>query len=136
VYFLLLEGSAHLAGQFVEKLSHGAVIEIAGVLRQNLAGEDGDRLAMTCGTTFRIGVDDFAAGEHTGQKRLATRRASGHPAMRRPHSLFQIIDAPGRPIAGSEPQRDLEFAPRPLRSRKEAKGLHYRPLFRDRSGQD
>jgi hypothetical protein len=61
VYFLLFEGVAHLAGQFVEKLSHGAVIKIAGVVRQNLAGEDGDRFAMACGT-FGIGIDNFAAG--------------------------------------------------------------------------
>jgi hypothetical protein len=33
MYFLLLEGAAHLAGQFVEKRSHGAIVEIAGVLR-------------------------------------------------------------------------------------------------------
>ena len=51
MYFLLLEGPAHLAGQFVEKLSHGAVVKIAGVLRKNLAGKDGDRLAVTCGST-------------------------------------------------------------------------------------
>jgi hypothetical protein len=33
MYFLLFEGPAHLAGQFVEKLSYGAVVKIAGVLR-------------------------------------------------------------------------------------------------------
>jgi hypothetical protein len=34
VYFLLFEGPAHLAGQFVEKLAHGAVVKIAGVFRR------------------------------------------------------------------------------------------------------
>jgi len=33
MYFLLFEDPAHLAGQFVEKLSDGAVVKIAGVLR-------------------------------------------------------------------------------------------------------
>ena len=121
MYFLLFERPAHLAGQFVEKRAHGAVVKIAGVLRKNLASEDGDRLAVACGPTFGIGIDNFAAGEHTGQKRLASRRPFRHPAVRRPYGLFQIVDAPGRPIAGSEPERDLEFAPRPFRCREEAK---------------
>ena len=129
MYFLLFERPPHLAGQFVEKLAHGAVVKIAGVLRKNLASEDGDRLAMAGGRTFGIGIDDFAAGEHTGQKRLASRRPFRHPAVRRPYGLFQIVDAPRRPIAGSQPKRDLEFAPRPLRSGQEAKGFHNRPLF-------
>jgi len=119
VNFLLLESPAHLAGQFVEEISHGAVIEIAGVLRKNLAGEYGDRLAMTCGPAFGIGVEDFSAGEHTGQKRLASRGALRHPAVRCPYGLFQVVDTPRRPIAGSEPERDLEFAPRPFRCRKD-----------------
>jgi len=46
VYFLLFERPAHLAGQFVEKLAHPAVVKITSVLRKNLAGEDGDPLAM------------------------------------------------------------------------------------------
>src|SRR3982074_1214142 len=91
---------------------------------------------MAGGPTIGIGIDDFAAGEHTGQKRLASRRPFRHPAVRHPYGLFQIVDAPRRPIAGSEPKRDLEFAPRPLRSREEAKGFHHRPLLRYRSGQD
>src|SRR5882672_262033 len=136
MYFLLFERPAHLVGQLVEKLAHGAVVKITGVLRKNLASEDGDRLAMAGGPTFGIGIDNFAPGEHTGQKRLASRRPFRHPAVRRPYGLFQIVDAPRRPIAGSEPKRDLEFAPRPLRSREEAKGFHHRPLFRDLSGQD
>ena len=74
MYFLLFERPAHLASQFVEKLAHSAVVKIAGVLRKNLASEDGDRLAMACGPTFGIGIDNFAAGEHTGQKRLTSRR--------------------------------------------------------------
>jgi hypothetical protein len=57
VYFLLFERPAHLASQFVEKLAHGAVIKIASVLRKNLAGEDGDPLAMACGPIFGAGLD-------------------------------------------------------------------------------
>ena len=53
VYFLLFERPAHLASQFVEKLAHGAAIQIASVLRKNLAGEDGDPLAMACGPMDR-----------------------------------------------------------------------------------
>jgi hypothetical protein len=68
MYFLLFEGPAHLTGQFVEKLSHGAVVKIAGILRKNLAGEDSDRLAVTCGPTSGIGVDDFAAGKMPDRK--------------------------------------------------------------------
>jgi hypothetical protein len=88
VNFLLLEGPAHLAGQFVEEISHGAVVEVTGVLRQDLAGEDRDRLAMTSRPAFGIGVEDFAAGEHAGQKRLAAPRTFRHPAVRRAHGLF------------------------------------------------
>jgi len=45
---------------------------------------------MACGSAFGIGIDDFAAGEHTGQKRLTSRRTFRHSAMRRPYRLFQI----------------------------------------------
>jgi hypothetical protein len=128
-------GPAHLAAQFVEKLAHGAVIKIAGILRENLTSEDGDRFAMACGPTFGIGIDDFTTGEHTGHERLASFRPLRHPAVRRPYGLFQIVGAPDRPITGSEPERDTEFAPRPLRSWEKAKGFHHRPLVRDRSGQ-
>ena len=48
------------------ELAHGAVDQVAGVLRQNLAGEDSDRLAMAGVSAAGIGVDDFAAGEHPG----------------------------------------------------------------------
>src|SRR5438552_934609 len=88
--------------------------QVASVLRKNLAGEDGDPLAMACGPIFGIGIDNFATGEHTGQKRLPSRCPFRHPAVRRPYGLFQIVGAPRRPIAGPEPKRDLRpFFPPP-----------------------
>jgi hypothetical protein len=70
-------------------------------LRQNLAGEDSDRLAMIGVSAARIGVDDFAAGEHLGREGVAARRALRHPAMSCPNGLLEIIDAPGGPVARS-----------------------------------
>jgi hypothetical protein len=61
VYFLLFEHPAHLTGQFFQKLAHSTVIEITGVLRKNLAGENGDRFAMARRPTFGIGINDFTA---------------------------------------------------------------------------
>ena len=66
MYFLLFEGPAHLSSQFIERLPDGAIIKIAGVLRENLTGEIGNRLAMACGLTSGIGIDDLAAGKHPG----------------------------------------------------------------------
>jgi hypothetical protein len=51
MHLVLFEGLAHLCSQFIEKLPDGAIIKIAGVLRENLACEDGNRLAMACGFT-------------------------------------------------------------------------------------
>lgn len=68
MYLLLLEVPAHFCSQFVEKLPDGAVIKVAGILRENLSGKNGDRLTMTGGVTSGIGIEDFAAGEHPGQK--------------------------------------------------------------------
>src|SRR5438874_2814851 len=67
--------------------------QVASVVRKNLAGEDGDPLAMACGPIFGIGIDNFATGEHTGQKRLPSRCPFRHPAVRRPYGLFQIVAA-------------------------------------------
>ena len=36
MHLLLFEGAAHLSSQFIEKLPDGAIIKIAGVLRENL----------------------------------------------------------------------------------------------------
>jgi len=66
VHLLLFEGLAHLFRQLVEQLSYGAVVEVASLLRKNLAREDSDRLAMAGVSTPWVGVDDFAAGEHAG----------------------------------------------------------------------
>ena len=63
---ICIEGPAHLSSQFIEKLADRAIIKIAGVLRENLACENGNRLAMACGRTSGIGIDDFASGKHPG----------------------------------------------------------------------
>src|ERR1700680_4734889 len=44
MHLLLFEGAAHLSSQFIEKLPDGAIIKIAGVLRENLTCENGNRL--------------------------------------------------------------------------------------------
>jgi len=66
MHLLLFEGPAHLSSQFIEKLPDRAIIKIAGVLRENLACENGNRLAMARGFTSGIGIDDLAAGKHPG----------------------------------------------------------------------
>ena len=66
MHLLLFEGPAHLSSQFIEKLPDRAIVEIARVLRENLACENGNRLAMACGCTSGIGIDDFASGKHPG----------------------------------------------------------------------
>ena len=66
MHLLLFQATAHLSSQFIGKLPDGAIIEIAGVLRENLACENGNRLAMACGFTSGIGIDDLAAGKHPG----------------------------------------------------------------------
>jgi hypothetical protein len=67
---------------------------------------------MACGPAFGIGIDDLAAGEHAGQKRLASRRPFRHPVVRIPYGFFQIVNAPCRAIAGLEPKGDLLMAER------------------------
>jgi hypothetical protein len=88
--------------------------KIAGVLRENLTCENGNRLAMARGFTSRSGIEDLAAGKQPGEKRLASCGALSHPAVRCPDGLFEIIDSPGRPVPGAKPQGDLELAPWPL----------------------
>jgi hypothetical protein len=44
-----------------------------------------------------------------------------------PNGFLEIIDAPRRPIARPKSQGDLELAPRPFRSWREAKGFHRAP---------
>jgi hypothetical protein len=127
MHLLLFERSAHLLRQLVEKLSHGAVVEVAGILRKNLAGEDRDRLAMTGVSGSGIGIDNFAASKHPGQKRGAARRAFRHPEMGCPNGFLEIIGAPGRTIARPKPNGNLELAPRPFRGWHKAKGFHRGP---------
>src|SRR5580700_183411 len=115
MHLLLFESLAHLFSEFVEKLPDGAIIEIASILRKDLAGKDSDRLAVAGGLAASTGIDDFAAGEHPGQKRVVPRSAVPHPAVRCPDSLFEIIDPPRRPVPGAKPERDLELAPWPFR---------------------
>ena len=103
MHFLLFETSPHFCSQFVEKLPDGAVIKVAGILRENLAGEDGDRLAMAGGVTFGIGVEDFAAGDHAGEERGASRGAPLiHLCAVRMASL-EIVDPPGRAVPRPSP---------------------------------
>jgi len=66
MHLLLFEGAAHLSSQFIEKLPDGAIIKIAGVLRENLTCENGNRLAMARGFTSRSGIEDLAAGKQPG----------------------------------------------------------------------
>ena len=66
MHLLLFEGPAHLSSQFIEKLPDRAIVEIARVLRENLACKKGNPLAMGCGCTSGIGIDDFASGKHPG----------------------------------------------------------------------
>ena len=66
MHLLLFEGPAHLSSQFIEKLPDGVIIKITGILRENLSCEDGNRLAMACGFTSGICIDDLAAGKHPG----------------------------------------------------------------------
>ena len=40
MHLLLFEGPTHLLSQFIKKLPDGAVVEVAGILRQYLARED------------------------------------------------------------------------------------------------
>jgi hypothetical protein len=47
MHFFLLKGSTHLSRQFVEKLADSVIIEVARVLREDLPGENGNRLAVT-----------------------------------------------------------------------------------------
>jgi hypothetical protein len=94
MHLLLFEGPAHFLCELVEKLSHGGIVQIASILRENFAGEDGDRLAMAGISTAGVGIDNFAAGEHPGQKGRVSRRALHHPAMGRPNGLFEIINPP------------------------------------------
>jgi hypothetical protein len=62
-----------------------------------LAREDSHRLPVARGFTSRIGIEDFAPGKHSGQKRLTPLRALPHPEVRCPDSLFQIIDPSADP---------------------------------------
>jgi hypothetical protein len=64
MHFFLFEGPAHLSRQFVEKVTDSAIIKIARVLREDLPGENGNRLAVACGFTSGSGIEDFAAGKH------------------------------------------------------------------------
>ena len=42
MHLLLFERPAHFLGQFVEQRLNGTVIKIAGILRQDFTGKDGD----------------------------------------------------------------------------------------------
>ena len=49
MHLLLFESPAHFLGQFVEKLADGAVIKVAGILREDLSGKDCYRFSMARG---------------------------------------------------------------------------------------
>jgi len=105
-------------------------------LRKNLAGEDGDPLAMACGPIFGIGIDNFATGEHTGQKRLPSRCPFRHPAVRRPYGLFQIVGVPRRPIAGRSPSVILNSRRSPSEAGRRRKDFIISLCFAMCSGHD
>ena len=56
MHLFLFQGSTHRSRQFVEKLTDSAIIEVARVLREDLSGENGNRLAVACGFTSGIGI--------------------------------------------------------------------------------
>jgi hypothetical protein len=66
-----LEGSAHLSRQFIEKLTDNAVIKLARVLREDLPGENGNRLAVACG--FKAGERALGAAFGKGGAERVTR---------------------------------------------------------------
>jgi hypothetical protein len=106
MHLLLFEALAHLGCQFVEQLPDRAIIKIAGVLRENLSGKNGNRLTMTWRFPSGIGVEHFSSGDHAGEKRRASCGALPHPPVCCPDCLFEMIDPPGRPIPGSKPESD------------------------------
>jgi hypothetical protein len=55
MHLLLFEGPTHLLSQFIKKLPDGAVVKVAGILRQYLARED-SHLPVARGFTSRIGI--------------------------------------------------------------------------------
>ena len=65
MHLLLFEALAHLGCQFVEQLPDRAIIKIAGVLRENLSGKNGNRLTMTWRVTSGIGVEHFSSGDRS-----------------------------------------------------------------------
>jgi hypothetical protein len=74
------------------------------IMRQHLAGRDGDGLAIMSGFSFRACKDDFTAGKHAREKRFRASIALSRPAMRRTDRFFEIRDPARWTIPARKPQ--------------------------------
>ena len=67
----LFEDLADFGCEFVEQYPNRVVVDIGCIERQDLAGKDGDGLAIMSGFSFRACKDDFTAGKDAREKRFA-----------------------------------------------------------------
>jgi hypothetical protein len=82
------------------------------LMRQHLAGRDGDGLAIMSGFSSRACKDDFTAGKHAREERFRASIALSRPATRRTDRFFEIIDPARWTISSAQAPGDLELAPR------------------------
>jgi hypothetical protein len=101
VDLFLFEDPPDFGCEFVEQYPNRVIVYIGCIERQDLAGKDGDGLAIMSSFRFRARIDNFTAGKHAREKRFGTSIALSHPAMGGTDRLFEIVDPARWAVAGA-----------------------------------
>ena len=64
VDLFLFENSPDFGCEVVKQYPHRVIVHIGGIVRQHLAGKDGDGLAIMSGFSFRARINNLAPGKH------------------------------------------------------------------------
>src|SRR5438874_1445795 len=72
VDLFLFEDPADFGCEVVEQYPNRVIVYIGGIVRQHLAGKDGDGFAIMSGFSFRARIDNFTAGKHPREERFST----------------------------------------------------------------
>jgi hypothetical protein len=102
-----------------------------GMVRQHLAGENGDELAIMSGFGFGARIDDFTARKHPREKRWGASIALSHPAVAGTDRLFEIINPARRVVTSAQASGDLRLASRTFGGGDDREALHWliRPVY-------
>jgi hypothetical protein len=123
VDLFLFENFPDFGCELVEQYPNPVVVDIGGIVRQHLVGENGDGLAIMSGFGFRARIHDFTR-VNMPERKGSARASRSHLAMTRTDCLFEIIDPARWAITSAQAPGDLELAPRTFGGVDDREALH------------